>query len=74
MMPLLSSKEQKTKITYCISSLRFLFLVAIGFRLAKKNEKAKEAFEKASKGQEMLSSYPYFLFLLLQLGIICLVH
>uniref|UniRef100_A0A6N2KLG8 Gamma-soluble NSF attachment protein n=1 Tax=Salix viminalis TaxID=40686 RepID=A0A6N2KLG8_SALVM len=27
------------------------------FRVAKKNEKAKEAFEKASKGQEMLSSY-----------------
>ncbi|KAJ6724137.1 GAMMA-SOLUBLE NSF ATTACHMENT PROTEIN [Salix viminalis] len=26
------------------------------FRVAKKNEKAKEAFEKASKGQEMLSS------------------
>ncbi|XP_059666947.1 gamma-soluble NSF attachment protein [Cornus florida] len=29
---------------------------AIGFRLAKKYDKAKEAFEKASKGQEMLSS------------------
>ncbi|KAK1369154.1 Gamma-soluble NSF attachment protein [Heracleum sosnowskyi] len=29
---------------------------AIGFRLAKKYEKAKVAFEKASKGQEMLSS------------------
>ncbi|KAM7505728.1 hypothetical protein LguiB_004632 [Lonicera macranthoides] len=29
---------------------------AIGFRLAKKYEKAKEAFEKASKGQEMQSS------------------
>ncbi|XP_057502640.1 gamma-soluble NSF attachment protein isoform X2 [Actinidia eriantha] len=29
---------------------------ANGFRLAKNNEKAKAAFEKASKGQEMLSS------------------
>ena len=29
---------------------------AIGFRLAKNYEKAKLAFEKASKGQEMLSS------------------
>ncbi|EEF32488.1 gamma-soluble nsf attachment protein, putative [Ricinus communis] len=29
---------------------------ANGFRLAKKYEKAKEAFEKASKGQEILSS------------------
>ncbi|XP_021734209.1 gamma-soluble NSF attachment protein-like [Chenopodium quinoa] len=29
---------------------------AIAFRLAKQNEKAKLAFEKASKGQEMLSS------------------
>ncbi|KAK3034381.1 hypothetical protein RJ639_033985 [Escallonia herrerae] len=29
---------------------------ALGFRLAKKYEKAKQAFEKASKGQEMLAS------------------
>jgi len=36
------------------------FVVANLFRVAKKNEKAKEAFEKASKGQEMLSSYPCF--------------
>lgn len=34
-------------------------MAAIGFRLAKKYEKAKVAFEKASKGQEMLSSYPH---------------
>lgn len=33
--------------------------VAIAFRFAKNNEKAKIAFEKASKGQEMLSSYPF---------------
>jgi hypothetical protein len=35
----------------------FVFL-AIGFRVAKDYEKAKSAFEKASQGQEMLSSYP----------------
>ncbi|KAG0478024.1 hypothetical protein HPP92_012743 [Vanilla planifolia] len=29
---------------------------AIGYRLRKNNEKAKEAFEKASKGQEIISS------------------
>ena len=39
------------------------FVVANLFRVAKKNEKAKEAFEKASKGQEMLSSYPCFCWL-----------
>ncbi|KAK1430301.1 hypothetical protein QVD17_12944 [Tagetes erecta] len=32
---------------------------ATAFRFAKKHEKAKIAFEKASKGQEMLSSYPF---------------
>lgn len=32
--------------------------VANGFRIAKKYEKAKAAFEMASKGQEILSSYP----------------
>lgn len=37
-------------------------MAAIGFRLAKKYEKAKVAFEKASKGQEMLSSYPHYCF------------
>ncbi|KAL0398182.1 UNVERIFIED_CONTAM: Gamma-soluble NSF attachment protein [Sesamum radiatum] len=31
---------------------------AIAYRLARKHDKAKDAFEKASKGQEMLSSYP----------------
>ena len=31
---------------------------AIAYRFKKDNEKAKEAFEKASKGQEMISSYP----------------
>lgn len=31
---------------------------AIAYRLKKDYEKAKEAFEKASKGQEMISSYP----------------
>ncbi|RYR67188.1 hypothetical protein Ahy_A03g013493 isoform D [Arachis hypogaea] len=38
---------------------------ANAFRLAKDYEKAKTAYEKASKGQEMLSSYPYFFWLLL---------
>ncbi|KAL8235992.1 hypothetical protein R6Q59_017073 [Mikania micrantha] len=32
---------------------------ATAFRFAKKHEKAKIAFEKASKGQEMISSYPF---------------
>ncbi|WRX25815.1 hypothetical protein QQP08_018302 [Theobroma cacao] len=32
---------------------------ANGFRVARNYEKAKLAFEKASQGQEMLSSYPY---------------
>ncbi|KAL5214814.1 hypothetical protein ABZP36_003966 [Zizania latifolia] len=31
---------------------------AIAYRFRKDNEKAKDAFEKASKGQEMISSYP----------------
>jgi len=34
---------------------------ANGFRVARNHEKAKIAFEKASKGQEMLSSYPYMI-------------
>lgn len=38
--------------------------VAVGFRATKDHEKAKTAFEKASKGQEMLSSYPYLLWFL----------
>lgn len=36
-------------------------MAAIAYRLAKKYEKAKDAFEKASKGQEMLSSYALYL-------------
>lgn len=35
------------------------FCVANGFRIAKDYEKAKEALEKASKGQELISSYPH---------------
>lgn len=44
----------------CFWFLPFLLLwyIAIGYRVAKNHEKAKIAFEKASKGQEMLSSYP----------------
>lgn len=34
-----------------------LLFLALGFRLAKNYEGAKTAIEKASKGQEMLSSY-----------------
>lgn len=34
---------------------------AVAFRYKKDNAKAKEAFEKASKGQEILSSYPFVL-------------
>ena len=40
-----------------ISEIHFFF-EAIAYRLRKDNEKAKDAFEKASKGQEMISSYP----------------
>jgi hypothetical protein len=35
--------------------------VANGFRIAKDYEKAKDALEKASKGQELISSYPHSL-------------
>jgi len=34
---------------------------ANGFRVGRNYEKAKIAYEKASKGQEMLSSYPYII-------------
>jgi hypothetical protein len=40
-----------------ISEIHFFF-EAIAYRFRKDNEKAKDAFEKASKGQEMISSYP----------------
>lgn len=40
-----------------ISEIHFFFK-AIAYRFRKDNEKAKDAFEKASKGQEMISSYP----------------
>lgn len=32
------------------------------YRLARKYDKAKDAFEKASKGQEMLASYVFFIY------------
>ena len=48
-----------------VNLLTFCHTVAIGFRAAKDYERAKEAYEKASKGQEMLSSYPYNFFVLL---------
>jgi len=35
--------------------------VANGFRVSRNHEKAKIAYEKASQGQQMLSSYPYIL-------------
>ncbi|GJN08992.1 hypothetical protein PR202_ga26956 [Eleusine coracana subsp. coracana] len=41
-----------------VSELYFFFK-AIAYRFRKDNEKAKDAFEKASKGQEMISSYPF---------------
>lgn len=44
-------------------SLKSGFVVANGFRIAKDYEKAKEALEKASKGQELISSYPHSLLL-----------
>lgn len=42
-----------------VDDIYVLFLEATAFRFAKKHEKAKVAFEKASKGQEMLASYPF---------------
>lgn len=45
---------------WCCTNDPSYFMAAVGFRLAKKYEKAKVAFEKASKGQEMLSSYPLY--------------
>jgi len=38
----------------------FLSAEAINYRILRDNEKAKTAFEKASKGQEMIASYPSF--------------
>jgi hypothetical protein len=35
-----------------------LHFKAIAYKFRKDNVKAKDAFEKASKGQEMISSYP----------------
>lgn len=43
-----------------VNLLTFYPTVANGYRVAKDYERAKEAYEKASKGQEMLSSYPFF--------------
>lgn len=45
-----------------ISEIHFFFK-AISYRFRKDNEKAKDAFEKASKGQEMISSYPSEIYL-----------
>lgn len=42
-----------------------LHFKAIAYRFRKDNEKAKDAFEKASKGQEMISSYPSEIYLCL---------
>ena len=41
--------------------LNLYSVAANGFRVAKDYENAKIAYEKASKGQEMLSSYPYMI-------------
>lgn len=42
-----------------VNLLNLYSVAANGFRVAKDYENAKIAYEKASKGQEMLSSYPY---------------
>jgi tetratricopeptide (TPR) repeat protein len=47
--------DRKLFILEHISEIRFS-LKAIAYRFRKDNEKAKDAFEKASKGQEMISS------------------
>ncbi|KAL0908796.1 hypothetical protein M5K25_023305 [Dendrobium thyrsiflorum] len=59
---LMSKAEKLTKLSFTRWSADWktataLFeQAAIGYRMRKDNEKAKEAFEKASKGQEMISS------------------
>lgn len=53
----------KSHFVIQLNLLNSYYAVANGFRLAKDYEKAKLAFEKASKGQEMLSSYPYSIWL-----------
>ena len=47
------------RINHVGKSTKLLSSVANGFRVAKDYERSKAAYEKASKGQEMLSSYPY---------------
>ncbi|KAK8930607.1 Gamma-soluble NSF attachment protein [Platanthera zijinensis] len=60
---LMSKAEKLTKLSFTRWSTDWkaateLFeQAAIGYRMRKNNEKAKEAFEKASKGQEMISSF-----------------
>lgn len=44
-----------------VNLLNLYSVAANGFRVAKDYENAKIAYEKASKRQEMLSSYPYMI-------------
>ncbi|PKA62113.1 Gamma-soluble NSF attachment protein [Apostasia shenzhenica] len=59
---LMSKGDKLTKLSFTRwsadwkAATGFYEQAAIGFRMKKDNEKAKEAFEKASKGQEMISS------------------
>ncbi|PHT89865.1 Gamma-soluble NSF attachment protein [Capsicum annuum] len=61
-MTFLNSPSNRTKLSFTRwstdwrSATGLYEQAANGFRVAKSYEKAKEAFEKASKGQEMLSS------------------
>ena len=65
---LISNRIFYPKLTLFLNPWSNLFVCAANaFRVAKDYEKAKEAFEKASKGQEMISSYPRFVWMLLSL-------
>jgi len=61
---LMSKADKLTKLSFTRwnadwkSATSLYEQAAIAYRFRKDNEKAKDAFEKASKGQEMISSYP----------------
>ena len=48
----------QSQIQFVVYEFYIFVFLAIGFRVAKDYEKAKSAFEKASQGQGVLSSYP----------------
>ncbi|KAK6154813.1 hypothetical protein DH2020_009061 [Rehmannia glutinosa] len=54
---LIAKADKLTKLSLTTATALYE-QAAIAYRIAKNYEKAKDGFEKASKGQEMLSSYP----------------